>query len=128
MHKKKAPANKILVRNPERPLPKTTLVNHYAAKENDQKKKSSLEKPSSSDRESKVHFKSPELNTMHVLAKKIESVENLKPRKVKCASLTEEKLAIEEKVQQNWCYYLLQYIFVVLGYKTYEFSIRSANL
>lgn len=101
MHKKKAPATKILVRNPEKPKPKTTLINHYAATQPTDRNEhaNTSEKPSSSDRDSKIRFKSPEANSALVLARKIESLENLKPRKVKSvSSLSAEKLAIDEKV------------------------------
>lgn len=107
MHKKKAPATKVLVRNPEKPKPKTTFINHYASTQQVKKtvKETSTEKPSSSDRDSKIHFKSPEPNSALLLARKIESVEQLKPAKVQSVA----SLAIDEKVTAS---------FVVWGFCT----------
>lgn len=124
MHKKKAPHTKILVRNPEKPKPKTTLVNHYALKPQVEKK-TDKESARSSENGSKIRFKSPEPNSALILARKIESIENLKPRKVKSvSSLSAEKLAIDEKVGK-FCFIFFKCFLLfncVLGDKTYEFS------
>lgn len=105
MNKKKTTVNKAVVRNTERPKPKTRFVNHYL---NPQQEGSKSQKPNASEKpanreESKIRFKSPEPNSALVLARKIESLENLKPRKVKSvSSLPENQLALEEKVSLNY--------------------------
>lgn len=94
MHKKKALSTKLLVRNPERPKPKVTLINHYINEPpQPEKHENTSEKPSTSESSvSKIRFKSPEPNSALLLAQKIKSLENLKPQK------KNEKLAVDEKV------------------------------
>lgn len=106
MKKNRAIVTKAVVRNTERPKPKTEFVQYHVASSKQQnskkEKENHPEREKSTTREttdSKVRFKSPEPNSALILARKIESLNNLNLRKAKSASsLPMEKLAIDEKV------------------------------
>lgn len=95
MNKKRVPAATAFVRNTEKPKPKTTYISHHGSKEEAKKE---IEKPSeqpvSNKEDEKIRFQSPEPNSALMLARKIESLENVKPRKVKSVS----SIPVDDKV------------------------------
>jgi hypothetical protein len=78
---KKSDPKKILVRNTERPIPKTRLIIEEKA-ENKEKKKSELESQQTKSHRFQSKFQSPELNSALRIAKKIDKVEKTKVGKV----------------------------------------------
>jgi hypothetical protein len=78
---KKSDPKKILVRNTERPIPKTRLIIEEKA-ENKEKKNSELESQQTKSHRYQSKFQSPELNSALRIAKKIDKVEKTKVGKV----------------------------------------------
>lgn len=97
---------KAVVRNTESLKPRTTFINHYGLKQQDgrEEKENAAEKPSNSEANTKIRFKLPEPNSSLVIARKIERLEKMEPRKVKSvSSLHTEKLIADDKVLQHFC-------------------------
>lgn len=98
---------KTVVRNTESLKPKTTFVNHCGLKQRHDKeeKENAPKKPSSDDAHTKIRFKSPEPNSSLIIARKIEQLEKMEPRKVKSvSSLHAEKFIADDKVQKCFLY------------------------
>lgn len=105
----KPQCTKTFVRNTELRKPKTVVINEYELKKAPIKKpevKKSSKTETDGSRNTKLD--TPDVHSALMIARKIEAVENVKPRRIKSVSSLQDskKLAIDEKVRCD-CFQLM---------------------
>lgn len=126
---KKSTLKKSFVRNTSQPKPKTVVISEHqikGASELASSSGTSINAKTTSTKTTK-NFKSrlnsPELNSALLLAKEIETVENIKPKKVKSVLDINKKkqIQIDEKVCLKLCHITTEIYFVFKASKQLNF-------